>query len=381
VINLATVIITDTTSVSKSRIQKVEEGLSFISSHFNPNEPIWPRTISTNKTCGKQIVVNSFEEAMKWFKAANFLDCRISAYPVYSDEYIRWIGIAFIPSLLLCDLDREHVTDEEFEAAAVKTCQNFKEILGANHTQLWTGSGYHFIQPQSVIMPLESIDDFKQFAEPSRRFLQFEECLMTDGKADQNHIRTVSSKNCMLRVPGSLNFGVCHRNDNDEVIGIPPEAEVRVIQGWDGSRPDVSHLIPRCYNWLKSIEIREMKERIEADKKSMKYRRWFGNNEKTTFEWIEKLLNKPIDTNRYYCVWRILAPYLINVRKLSSEEALDIIETWMTKCNSVKRLSFSIRKVKDVLKRVGAYYPIAWYNLEKDNKILFQKLKDEGVIY
>jgi hypothetical protein len=204
---------------------------------------------------------------------------------------------------------------------------------------------------------------------------------MTDGKADQNHIRTVSSKNCMLRVPGSLNFGVCHRNDNDEVIGIPPEAEVRVIQGWDGSRPDVSHLIPRCYNWLKSIEMREMKERIEADKKSMKYRRWFGNNEKTTFEWIEKLLNKPIDTNRYYCVWRILAPYLINVRKLSSEEALDIIETWMTKCNSVKRLSFSIRKVKDVLKRVGAYYPIAWYNLEKDNKILFQKLKDEGVIY
>src|SRR5215472_4646883 len=132
--NLTAVVITDT----DTRFQKVEEGLSFISSHLNPNESIWPRTISTHKTCGKQIVVNGFEEAMKWFKAANFLDCRISAYPVYSDEYIRWIGIAFIPSLLLCDLDREHfVTDEEFGAATVKTCQNFKEILGANHTQLW----------------------------------------------------------------------------------------------------------------------------------------------------------------------------------------------------------------------------------------------------
>jgi hypothetical protein len=120
---------------SPSRLQKVEEGLRFIISHFDPTEPLWPRTISTHATGGKQIVVNSFEEAMKWFKAANFLDCRISADPVYSDEYIKRTGIAFVPTLLLCDLDKEHfVTDEEFEAAAAKTCQNFKEILGANPT-------------------------------------------------------------------------------------------------------------------------------------------------------------------------------------------------------------------------------------------------------
>jgi hypothetical protein len=163
---LATVIITDTTLSPKSRIQKVEEGLEFIISHFDPNEPICPRTISTHKTCGKQIVVSNMQEAMKWFKTANFLDCRISAYPVYNDEYIKRTGIAFIPSLLLCDLDKEHfVTDEEFEVDAAKTCQNFKEILGANPTQLWTGSGYHFIQPQSIIKPLEKIDDFKQFAD------------------------------------------------------------------------------------------------------------------------------------------------------------------------------------------------------------------------
>ncbi len=209
---LTAVVITDTdtiatpTSISpKSRIQKVEEGLEFISSHFDPNEPLWPRTISTRATGGKQIVVNSFEEAMKWFKAADFLDCRISAYPIYNDEYIKRTGIAFIPSLVLCDLDREHFrTNEEFEAAAAKTCQNFKEILGANPTQLWTGSGYHFIQPQSIIKPLQKIDDFKQFAEPSRKLLQFEEWLTTNGKADQNHIRTVSFRNCMLRIPGIL---------------------------------------------------------------------------------------------------------------------------------------------------------------------------------
>lgn len=63
---------------------------------------------------------------------------------------------------------------------------------------------------------------------------------MTDGKADQNHNRSVSFKNCMLRIPGSLNSGAFQLNDKDEVIGIPSEAEVRVIQTWDGNRPSVA---------------------------------------------------------------------------------------------------------------------------------------------
>jgi len=151
---------------------------------------------------------------------------------------------------------------------------NFKEILGSNPTQLWTGNGYHFIQPQSAIA-LEKIDDFNEFAEPSRKFLHFEEWLMTDGKADQNHNRTVSFRNCMLRIPGSLNFGACQRDDKDEITGIPLEAEVRVVQCWDGNRPSIDNLLPRCYIWLKAAAIKDIQRRIEADKiarsKSRKY--------------------------------------------------------------------------------------------------------------
>jgi len=374
---------TSITSIPKSRLQRVEEGLRSIISHFDPNEPLWPRTISTHATGGKQIVVNSMEEVLVWFQEADFLDCRISAYPIYTDEYIRRTGIMFVPTILLCDLDREHFgTDEEFEATVTKTINNFEKILGVRPTLLWTGSGVHFILPQSIIKPLEKLDDFKQFLEPSRKFLHFQEWLMTDGKADQNHNRNVSFRNCMLRIPGSLNFGACHKNDTDEIIDIPSEAEVRVIHTWDGIRSDVNHLLPRCYIWLKSAAIKDMQDRIEEDKKSRKYRRIYGDREKKrTFQWIENLLNKPIDSNRYYCTWRILVPYLINVRGLSREEALEIIQTWMSKCNSIKRLSFDVRKVKDVLKRVGTHYPIVWYNLEKDNKLLYQKLKEEGVIY
>ena len=212
----------DTSIPSIERIQKVEEGLKFITSHFDPKEPLCsscPRTVSTHATGGKQVEVKSFEEAMSWFKAAKFLDCRISAYPVGTSDYIASIdSIVFISSLLvLCDLDKEHFrTAEEFEATAKKILLNFRNILGSTPTQLWTGSGYHFLQPQSVIA-LEGIEDFNQFKESpwngvvqpvSRKFLQFEEWLMTDGKANQEHNRSVSFRNCMLRIPGTIQRSV-----------------------------------------------------------------------------------------------------------------------------------------------------------------------------
>jgi hypothetical protein len=136
--------------------------------------------------------------------------------------------------VLLVDIDKEHfVTTELFELAAAKSLSNFKEILGSQPTQLWTGGGYHFIMSQSVPV-LENIEDFQKFDQPSRRFMQFEERLLTDDKADRNHWSTVLFNNCMLKVPGSLNS---HCID-DGVI--PPEAKVKIVKHWDGNIPDVN---------------------------------------------------------------------------------------------------------------------------------------------
>jgi hypothetical protein len=197
----------------KVREKKVEEGLELIIHHLDDSWAIWPRWISCSRVIAKvgientitkertSRLVRSKQEALAWFKAANFLDCRISAYPYHIDPS----KIDTAPSLLLVDIDREHSdTTEEFELYAAQTLKNFKELLDAQPTQLWTGNGYHFIQPQFAII-LEKIERFKKFDKPSRRFLQFEEELLTDGKADQNHSRTVSFKNCYLRIPGSLN--------------------------------------------------------------------------------------------------------------------------------------------------------------------------------
>ena len=81
---------------------------------------------------------------------------------------------------------------------------------------------------------------------------------------------------------------------------------------------------------------------------------------------------------RKYCIWRILAPYLINVRKLSDEQVGHLIREWLEKCNSVKRISFDVASkirydIQSVRKR--GFYPIGWEQLKVENINLFNILK------
>lgn len=65
-------------------------------------------------------------------KPSNLLDCRISAYPIYTEYYINRTGIA--PTILVVDIDRRQFeTSEQFELAAAKTLSNFRKILGSQH--------------------------------------------------------------------------------------------------------------------------------------------------------------------------------------------------------------------------------------------------------
>ena len=296
--------ITTATTLTTTEIE-VKEGLIFILNHL---DNLWPRMISTYPTKGGQRLVNNFAEAMAWFKAANFLDCRISAYPKYTDYYVSRTGIA--PSILLVDIDKEHFkTAEEFELTATRTRTNFNDILGSQPTQLFTGGGYHFIQPQHAFV-LEKVYKFSKFDQPSRRFMHFEEQLLTDGKGDQSHWSTVSFNNCMLRVPGSLNSKLVQFDNKGRIIDIPYDAKVRVVKHWDGNTPSIKRvLLMQYYIWLQSAVIRNLQRQKEE---KSKYRHTYGRARKCMnihdYDWIEKLLNKPIPTHRNYCVWKILYP-------------------------------------------------------------------------
>ena len=373
---------TTTTAITSKQFEmEVKEGLIFILNHL---DDLWPRTVSTYATGGGQRLVNSFAEAMAWFKAANFLDCRISAWPRYTDYYINRTGIA--PSVLLVDIDKEHFkTVEEFELTVTRTYSNFHDILGSRPTQLWTGGGVHFIQPQSAPV-LEKIKDFQKFDQSSRRFLQFEEQLLTNGKGDQSHWSTVSFNNCMLRVPGSLNS---HCID-DGVI--PPEAKVKIVKHWDGNIPEVKKvLLIQHYNWLQFTAIRDIRRRkameIEQRAWNRKYGRIYGQARVLQkinlhgYDYIEKLLNKPLDEFRKFCIWKIFVPYFINVKRLPRLQAFNRTKSWLDRCNSICRLNFNPTwRINYALDNVGIFYPTHQDKLEYVNKLFYERLKKEGII-
>src|ERR1051326_8793458 len=62
--------------------KKIIDGLGFILDHFQ--EPIFPRKIMT-KELGYQVEVFSREEALGYFKSSNYEDCRINAYPPFTE--------------------------------------------------------------------------------------------------------------------------------------------------------------------------------------------------------------------------------------------------------------------------------------------------------
>ena len=57
-----------------------------------------------------------------------------------------------------------------------------------------------------------------------------------------------------------------------------------------------------------------------------------------TILYIEKLLEIRLTDYRKYSINLILAPYFVNILKLSDEESSSRIKEWVLKCNNVKPL-------------------------------------------
>jgi Primase X len=120
------------------------------------------------------------------------------------------------------------------------------------------------------------------------------------------------------------------------------------------------------------------RDRQQQRRQSQKY--YLTTTEITvgTISWIEKLLTMPIADYRKYCIWHILAPYLINVRKLQDSEATDTLREWLKRCNPVKRVSFDdtsrIRYNIQSVRKHG-FYPIGWNQLKTDNVALYNLLE------
>src|ERR687890_678485 len=262
-----------------------QNGLNFILSHFE--KPLFPRTMSTYRSEGKQLEVFSKEEIIKAFEQSDFIDCRVNAYRSYTE----YKGInRQAPNFVFIDLDSSiFETQKAHKLALSNTLRNIKEKLAEScPTVIWSGNGYHIYQPIEAFV-LEEEEIFStEFDQPSRAFLKFAEQYLSDNKSDPSH--NPSFKSCMTRIPGTFNY---------KCILEGKDPEVRIIQRWNRKK-HLSHI--------------------------------------NDIKWIELLLETPIPDYRKNAISLILAPYLINVKKLTYDDAFNIIKDWLNKCDSIKRL-------------------------------------------
>jgi hypothetical protein len=192
-------------------------------SHFN--DSIWPRTISTKLTEGRQITIYSKLEAMSYYKDSDYLDCRISAYQYpHKNDNSSTPTISFL--MIDLDLSKLNFNMKLLDFAKVKTLSRIKDTFNLKYnyepaTIFWTGNGYHFYIPAESERVLEDMSEFSKIKDPSKQFLRFAEYYLSNGKADSEHYHTVSFKKCLLRIPGSYNS----KN----------MSQVRIVQKWNGA--------------------------------------------------------------------------------------------------------------------------------------------------
>jgi hypothetical protein len=112
---------------------------------------------------------------------------------------------------------------------------------------------------------------------------------------------------------------------------------------------------------------------MTADQKQ-KQNQEVNKNQVNRIKWIEKgILENPLSDHKKYVIWRILSPYLLNVRKLPKEESYSIMKDWLDRCNRVKELKFNPKiKIKEGLKGASkGYYPISKEKLKEENRQLY----------
>ena len=324
------------------------KNLDFLLSHLS--EPLFPRTIFTHKR-PYQFSVASKQEIFHYFANTEFIDCKINAFPSLK-EYASWT-----PDFIFIDLDlADFKSKRALDLALNKTLKNIRERLEGHPTVIWTGGGYHIYQPiEGIIFEKYTFNEFGNECNLFNEFLRFSKTFLSNGKADKQNNPTL--KSCLLRIPGSVNSKY--------------NTDVRIVQKWNGSRPSIILLIGDFFAYL--VDRRQKELRNLYQKNNIQ-------NGRNTILWIEKLLETPIEDGRKYTLWKILCPYLVNIKKLEYEESYKLLKTWLEKCNNLRRLDFNPNiEIKIRLRYVKHYQPISITTLKNNNKDLYLLLRQKDI--
>ncbi len=252
-------------------MMSIEQGLDFILEHFE--EPKFPRTISTSATRNRQVIVNSRQEVLVHFKKAGLEDCRISAFSKNEIELVK-------PNLIFVDLDDVSALDG--------TLYQFGKI-GARPLVIATGNGFAIVQPIMMDSWKELSCRGKTGEELAKMFLQFASRYLSNNRCDSgNH---PSLRSCLIRVPASIN------SKNKKIVDIQTF--------WDKNKVSVKSLPFKKY-------VNSQTRKAKASGFPSGY-----------IPYVERLLGKKIRDCRKRACNLVLLPYLINVKKLSADDAMN----------------------------------------------------------
>lgn len=350
--------------------EEIEAGLDFILSHFDQNR-LFPRTIMTKKL-GYQKEVFSKEETIKYFQESDYLDCRINAFPSFTE----YKGIQrYPPDLLFVDLDIS--TIPPLHEDLINTLRTIKHKLTfdtntskeVKPTVIMSGNGFHILQPIYCPELLENIKEFQDFDEPSEELLRFAKDYLSNDNADKNNYP--SFKSCLLRVPGSIN------SKNDKIV--------KIIQKWNGYRPPAYHLLVEFKRYLRKKKINDM---ISVRHKTQQSNLININPE--YYQWIDQLLQTGIEDCRKDVLDLIIIPYLVHIKKYADTETTTTTNAkkWLELCNNVRRLDdkrnfFHSRipyAIESTLKK--QIPPMSPTTIKSENRYqnLYRILRDKGVL-
>jgi len=362
--------------------ETIRENINFILSHFENQHELFPRTIMTLKTRGQRKIEyesdiqKSKEKIFEYFKKSDFIDCKINAFPFNTEHTIVDFQVKnrTAASFIMIDLDLKDIEnknkeklDKHLDETLKNLCIKFNEE--SYPTVLWTGNGYHIYQPIKGIVfeKYKIFYDFLPYVDNKNlttEFLRFAKKVFTNGKDDPKHLPSI--KSCLVRVPGTLN------SKNNQ--------KVRIIQKWDGKSPGIQWITSDFNDYLIKKKIDKVsKKEINNKKKEYYNKKLYMQISKII--WIEKLLQTPIEDGRKQCLWQILCPYLINIRKLTNENAINILNQWLQRYDKVKKIDFdSTIYIKSDLKNVKEYLPPSKEKLKNQYPEIYNILKYKKII-
>jgi len=179
----------------------------------------------------------------------------------------------------------------------------------------------------------------------------------------------------LIRIPDTFNSKCLIRGLSLE------DSKVRILQKWDGTRIDGETIAHEFMIWLTKQENNLYKSSSPNKPNLIKTnrKRYLGTGKSphqdkpnSRIEWVERLLQTPLVDQRKYCLWRIIGPYLLNVKHYSEAETAKTMENWLDFCNNLRKLDFEPKiKIYGIIKGNKGFKPISYTKFKDENRTLW----------